>query len=211
MIFSRRDFNMVIIMIIVLVAGLTYLLADPMIRQWRETSTVLERLALDRSVAQRLLNNRPELEGRLAGLRATLPSYGKTEAVGAELLRQVRRLADENRVTTTRITPDQEKSIGDLYEQALECTWEADLDSFVRFLYAVQIAGATLDIRQMTVTPAAGNRLKGNLKMFFAYARIDAAAVEEGTADVPAAAPAPEAPAVPGVDVIVEEVTLEEK
>lgn len=171
MIFSRRDFSLVMIMIAVLVSGLTYLLAEPMISQWRQASELRERVEREKSIAERILNARPEAEAKLSELRSTLPLYGTTEAVGAELLRRVRQLADENKVVTTRITPDQEQNIGDLYEQAIECSWEADLEPLVRFLYAVQIAGATLDIRQMTIAPHQGTRLKGNLKIFFAYTR----------------------------------------
>jgi hypothetical protein len=136
MIFSKRDYNMVMIMIAVLLIGLTYLLGDPMFRQWRETATVRDRLDENRAMVQRSLNTRGELEEKLVSLRATLPKYGMNEAVGASLLQQVRRLADENRVITTRITPDAEKNIGDLYEQSIECTWEAELEPLVRFLYA---------------------------------------------------------------------------
>lgn len=171
MIFSRRDFSLVMIMIAVLVLGLTYLLAEPMVSQWRQSSTARARLERERSLAERVLASGPEWRAKLTDLRATLPSYGMDEAVGAELLRKVRQIADENRVVTTRITPDQEQNIGDLYEQAIECSWEADLEPLVKFLYAVQIAGATLDIRQMTIAPHQGTMLKGNMKVFFAYTR----------------------------------------
>jgi type II secretory pathway component PulM len=173
-IFSRRDFNMVMIMVAVLLLGMTYLLADPMIKRWREAAAVRSSLERDQAMAERFLKTRGELEGKLVSLRATLPTYATNEVVGAALLQQVRRLADENRVVTTRITPDEEKNIGDLYEQSIEAAWEAELEPLVRFLYAVQVAGATLDIRQMTVAPSQDSRLKGNLKIFFAYKRGDA-------------------------------------
>lgn len=188
MIFSKRDFNMVMIMIAVLLLGLTYLLGDPMIRQWRETASVRHQLDENRAMVERSLRTRGELEEKLVSLRATLPRYGTNEAVGASLLQQVRRLADENRVVTTRITPDAEKNIGDLYEQSIECTWEAELEPLVRFLYAVQVAGATLDIRQMTVAPSQNSMLKGNMKIFFAYKRGDENAVDEA-ANTPPVAP----------------------
>ncbi|HMP89998.1 MAG TPA: hypothetical protein PJ991_07345 [Kiritimatiellia bacterium] len=176
MIFSRRDFNMVMIMLAVVLVGLTYLITEPMITQWRQVNQVRDRLEQQRAVAERMLNTRPEWQEKLDVLRGTLPGYGANEAVVAELLRQVRRLADESRVVTTRITPDSEKSIGDLHELAVELAWEADLEALVRFLYAVQVAGATLDIRQMTIAPFQGDRLKGNIKIFFAFKRGEAGA-----------------------------------
>jgi hypothetical protein len=140
---------------------------------------VRERLERDRAVAQRILNTRVDLEDRITALRSTLPVYAENEQVGAELLQRVRRLADENGVITTRITPDAERNIGDIYEQSIELTWEAELEPLVRFLYAVQVAGATLDIRLMTIAPSQGDRLKGNLKIFFAYQRRAPGAPQE--------------------------------
>lgn len=175
MIQNKRDFVMVMIMLAVVLLGFTYLLAEPMITQWREAAGARARLERDRGIAERLLASRGDWEMRLSGARSTLPRYSMTQAVGADLLRQVRRLADENRVVTTRISPGAEENIGDLYEQSIEVTWEAELEALVRFLYAVQVAGATLDIRQMTMTPAQDEKLKGNLRIFFAYQRSEAA------------------------------------
>lgn len=195
MIYSRREFVMVIIIIAVLIGGLTFLIVQPMVGQWQQASAARRQLERDRAIAQRLIDTRAEWEGKLGGLRSSLPLYRKDEAVGADLLRQVRRLADENGVVTTRITPEEEKNIGDLYEQAIECTWEAELEPLVKFMFAVQIAGATLDIRQMTVTPSQETRLKGNMKIFFAYKRGEPVADEP----VPAVeAPVAEAPAAEG-------------
>ncbi len=171
MIFTRRDFSMVMIMIAVLLLGLTYLLGDPMIRRWREASSARATLERDRGMAARVLKNRPEYEEKLVNLRATLPTYGINEAVGATLLLKVRQLAQENGFNTKNIVPEAEKQIGNLYELPVDVSWEAELEPLVRFLYAVQIAGATLDIRTMSISPAQDNVLKGNLKIFFAYKR----------------------------------------
>ena len=88
MIFSRRDYNMVIIMIVVLIGGLTYLLAEPMISQWRQAQIAWERLDQNRAVAERVLQSRADAEQSLGTLRSTLPSYRKDEAVGADVLAQ---------------------------------------------------------------------------------------------------------------------------
>jgi len=171
MIFSRRDFTLVMIMLGVLLAGFSYLLGAPLVRDWIASTSLRERFSRELENGNRMLGARPEWEQRISTLRATLPTYRADERVEGELLKQVRRLADENRVVTTRITPDQEVKIGDLFEQAIEVTWEASLEPLVRFLYAVQVAGATLDIRQITVTPSQGDLLKGNFKIYFAYQR----------------------------------------
>lgn len=172
MIFTQRDFSMVMMSLAVLLTGMAYLVGAPLIEGWRQSVTLRDRINKDRGLAERIISSRGEWQIKLDESRGNLPTYGKTEAVGAELLRRVRKLAEENNVKTSRMTPDLETNIGDLYEQAIEVTWEASLEPLVRFLYAVQVAGATLDIRQMTMTPSQGDQLKGNLKIFFAYQRV---------------------------------------
>lgn len=176
MILTRRDFSMIMAMLAIVLLGFTYLIGAPLIEGWRQSVALRERMSRDRDLAERMIASRGEWAAKLDASRGNLPSYGINEAVGADLLRRVRKLADENGVRTSRMTPDAETNIGDLYEQAIEVAWEASLEPLVRFLYAVQVAGATLDIRQMTMTPSQGDQLKGNLKIYFAYQRASEAA-----------------------------------
>ncbi|MCB1069207.1 MAG: hypothetical protein H7A43_00560 [Verrucomicrobia bacterium] len=178
MIYTRRDLNMVIAILLVLVGGLSYLIVTPQLESWREANRIQERLDREQDTARRLLDRRPEWEEALAGLRGQLPSFGIDQAVTAELLKQIKRLADENQLVLARIEPGEEDVVGDLHEVQINCAWEGELEPLVRFLYAVQLQGATLDIRQLTISPGReGMQLKGNFKVYYAFTRQ--AAVEE--------------------------------
>ncbi len=75
----------------------------------------------------------------------------------------------------TRTNSEKEENIGDLYEAAIECNWEGGLEPLVRLLYAIQVQGATVDMRQLTITPGkAKNQLKGSFKVYFAFTRSEA-------------------------------------
>lgn len=147
------------------------------------TQRVEVRKAVDaQKLARRLIEQRPEWETRYTELRSRIPQYGPTDPVTAEMLRTVKRLADEHQVSISRIEPDKEKVTGDLSEVAIDCSWEADLEPLVRFLYAVQSHPAILDVRQLSVAPGQGaaGRLKGSFTVFFAFSRRAAAAAPGG-------------------------------
>ncbi|HMP77739.1 MAG TPA: type II secretion system protein GspM [Kiritimatiellia bacterium] len=167
---------------VVLIGGAWYFGA-PAMDAWTAARGDVRKTRDDQRLAERLIQQRPEWEARYAELRARIPQYGANDPVTADMLRTVKRLADEHGVSITRIEPDKEKVTGDLSEVAIDCAWDGELDALVRFLYAVQSHPAILDVRQLTVAPAQGaaGRLRGNFTVFFAFSR-GVAARPAGTA-----------------------------
>lgn len=157
---------------VVLIGGAWYF-GSPAVESWSEARASVRKVQDEEKFAQRLIDQRPEWEAQYAELRQRIPQYGAADPVTADMLRTVKRLADENRVAISRIEPNKEKVTGDLSEVAIDCTWESELEPLVRFLYAVQSHPAILDVRQLTVSPAQGaaGRLKGNFVVFFAFSR----------------------------------------
>lgn len=200
---SRREMVMAVVTLLIVVVGGTLLLGRPLWTKWKNAAVQRQRLADENRLSARLIRQREEVSTKLDTIRSRLPRFKPGQPVTAELLKTVKRLADENQVAITRIEPDQEKQVGDLSEVAIDCQWDATLEGMVKFLYAVQVQGAILDIRQITVAPAqsAAGRLKGNFTVFCAFSRTeedpppaatpsDAAAPAPGSAAEAAAAPA---------------------
>lgn len=222
---TRREMILVGATTTVVVGLVSWVIAAPQIAKIRTAHAAVAKLQNERTVLEKLINQRGAMERQIAELRAQLPRFRQDEQVSAQILLQVRRIAEENQLTVSRLEPSAEVPIGDLSEVAIECTWDGTLDSVTRFLYAVQAQGAMLDVRQLSVQPAQNTtqagRLRGNFKMFYAFMRekagpkpatnappaAAAAAVQTtlpvvrvtnsapGTATNAAAAPAPSAPA----------------
>ena len=173
---SRRELIMAFSTGAVVLLGLSYLLGAPAIERWRGAAEKRRKLGDEGKIAQRLIAQRGEWEGRYEQQRTGIPVHGPNDPVSALLLKRIEQLATENGLTLSRVQPDKEKSIGDLSELAIDCAWEGTLEPLVRFLYAVQKQGAILDIRQLTISPGQGapDRLKGNFTLFFAFRRIEA-------------------------------------
>jgi Tfp pilus assembly protein PilO len=169
---SMREILLAWITTVILVLGGTYWFGQSKVQDWK--ATIRERAALvdRRKIAERLLGNQTAINQRLALIRKQLPQHPADKDVTAELLRTLEKMAQENNLILLRREPEKEKNVGDLYEVAILCTWEGDLDAVVHFLYALQSQGAILDIHQMTISPGQSpGRLKGTFTMDCAYTR----------------------------------------
>jgi len=164
--------------------GLTYWLGLPKVEEWKETNKTLDRFQSRIVVAERTLTQKEQWEERLNTIRQRLPQHPVGKDVTAELLKTLERTAQDNGLILLRREPDKEKNVGDLYEVAINCTWEANLEPLVRFLYAIHTQGVILDIRQLSVTPVPGQsgRLKGGFTVDCAYTRTTSPEAAEGSA-----------------------------
>lgn len=207
---SRRETVMAVVTLLIVVLGGSVFLGRPLWTKWKNAAGERQRLANENRLNERLIKQRGEVADRLGAIRGRLPRFRPDQPVTAELLKTVKKLADESQVAITRMEPDQEKQVGDLSEVAIDCQWDATLEGIVRFLYAIQVQGAILDIRQITVAPAqsAAGRLKGTFTVFCAFSRTEeeaapaevAAPAEPAAAAAAAAAEAPVAVPAPAVN-----------
>ena len=172
---------------VIVVLGATYWRGQPALQEWREFSKQAEGLEQRKRMATRLLKEQPEVEARLVELRKKLTQYPAQRDVTAEMLRTLERVARDHNLVLIRRNPEEEKSAGELYEIAIQCQWEGDLEALVRFLYALHTQDVILDIRKLKVNPGPGQpgRLKGTFTLDCAYSRESVA-------------PGPAQPAPPG-------------
>lgn len=173
---STRELSLGWITMVTVILGATYYFGQPMAQEWKNSLRARDALVQREKDATRLLKGRGAIDDRLAELRQQLPKYPQGQDVTAEQMRTLDRTAQQNNLVLLRREPEKEKSLGDLYELSINCTWEGDLEAVVRFLYALQAQGAILDIRQLTMSPGQGGpgRLKGNFTVVCAYARAAA-------------------------------------
>ena len=186
MIVHRKQTILVLAVLVVLLVAMSFFMGSALMDDWKKTVKAREKLGQQNEIAGGLIQKQADWQERLDALRGRLPRFAPGQPVTAELLKTIKKTADEHQISISRMEPDEEKQVGDLSEVAIECNWDGELDSIVRFLYAVQVQGAILDIRQLTISPAQGvaNRLKGSFTVYCAFSR------EEPVEEAPAAATA---------------------
>lgn len=185
---STRELTLAWLTVVTVVLGGTYLVGRRMAVEWKDSMKARQSLARQKRAAEVLLRERDGVNGKLQALRSQLPQYPAGQDVTAELMKTLERTAQENGMVLTRRDPEKEKSVGDLYEVAINCQWEGELDAVVRFLYALQVQGAILDVRQLTMRPTQGGqrRLTGTFTVDCAFTRATAGLDSVQTQPVPA-------------------------
>jgi hypothetical protein len=173
---STREMGLAWMTTVVLVLAGTYWFGLPRVTMWKDAVKAREALGWKMKEVEHLLGDQTNVNQRLEALRKELPQHPQGKDVTAELLMTLEHTAQEHGLILLRREPEKEKSVDDLYEVAINCSWEGSLDALVHFLYALQIQGAILDTRQLTVTPGQGgpDRLKGNFTVDCAYTRAPA-------------------------------------
>lgn len=177
------------------VAGFTILVAAtfwiclPKIKVWKELSAKREAVSRRIEMAEHLVAQRAEWEKRLREVALKLTKYPEDQDVTADYLKIIETIVKENNVTLSKRQPQKEKKHNELYELAIDCTWESDLGSLIHFFYALEQQKVTMDIDDLNVSLVAGGkgRLKGNFALICLYTR-------QGGAVSPVAAPAKKPP-----------------
>ena len=136
-------------------------------------SAARAKYAGEKHEAEELIKRKDEWQKNLDELRSKLPKYAADQPVSAELLKTITKTAESHNLHLTRTEPEEEKQAGDVSELAITCTWDGELEALIHFLYDVQMQGAVLDIREITMAPgqASAGQLKGNFKVFCAFTR----------------------------------------
>lgn len=170
---SQRETVLGLIALTAVLFGLTYWLAGSRIAEQRRLGEEKQRLLRQIELHKRILDEKDRWISRLEELQSQLPVYGEKTSVTAELLKEIKRTADQYGLDLVRTQPYREEQVGSLYELGVSCSWEGELDALVRFLFDLHSQGIRFDVRQLNAQPDARGegRLKGSMIIECAYRR----------------------------------------
>ena len=168
---SKRETLLGLIALTAILFGLTYWLAGSRIAEQRRMKDDKVRLLHQIELHKRILAEQNGWLSRLEELRGQLPVYDDKTAITAELLKLIKRTADEHGLDLVRTQPYREEQNGSLYELGVSCNWEGKLESLTHFLYALQKQGIRFDVLQLNAQPDAQRDriLKGSMTVDCAY------------------------------------------
>lgn len=173
---SRREMIIGVATLFTVLFGVTYGLGGSKIEEQRKMAEDKTRLLRQIKLHQRILEEKESWRGRLEELQAQLPVYDQRVSVNGEILKSIKRVADQHKLDLTKSRTDPEKAIGNLFELSVVCEWEGELDALVHFLYAVNEQGLRFDIRELTIRPDAKRAgiIRGSIIIDCAYRRSTA-------------------------------------
>lgn len=168
---SKRETLLGLIALAAILFGLTYWLAGSRIAEQRRMKDDKARLLHQIELHKRILAEQNGWLSRLEYLRGQLPVYDDKTAITAELLKLIKRTADEHGLDLVRTQPYREEQNGSLYELGVSCNWEGKLESLTHFLYDLQKQGIRFDVLQLNAQPDAQRDriLKGSMTVDCAY------------------------------------------
>jgi len=171
---SSRELLLAWVTAAVVLIGMTFWMGRAKVEGWGRAQEEARQQRRQFRRLEKIVNARGEWERQLDEIQETLSRHPMGKDVTAELLKTLEQTATRHGLTLKKREPQPERSVGDLYEVSIICTWESDLNGLVRFLYEIHTKGVILDIRQLSVAPIQGEsgRLKGGFTVDCAYTRF---------------------------------------
>ena len=168
---SQRETLLGLITLTIILFGVTYWLGGSRIVEQRRIKDDKVRLLHQIELHKRIIAEKDAWFSKLEELQSQLPVYDDKTAITAELLKLIKRTADEYGLDLVRTQPYREQQVGTLYELGVSCSWEGKLEALTRFLFELQKQGIRFDVLQLNAQPDAQRDriLKGSMTIDCAY------------------------------------------
>ena len=176
---SPREMILAWITGVVALVGLTFFLADPKIKEWKVVSDKKADLQREVEKHKSLIAQAPKWDAKLRDLKKRLPTHPPGKDVTTDLQILIERLAKANNVNLVSRDAEKETQKGTMFEVAVNCKWEAKLESLTHFLFDLQKEDVILDISQLTISPNEKRVLWGGFIVYCSYSRAAPAGGEK--------------------------------
>ncbi|VGO15275.1 hypothetical protein PDESU_03857 [Pontiella desulfatans] len=171
---SQREMILGVATLAAGLAWLTWYIVSNKMDEYKAKATEIEKLERQISFNQKAIKMQEDWLGELNELQKGLRVFDtKQKSVAPELMKTIKQISDKHGMDITRNQPRSEKPIGDLFELAINCTWQSDLEAMVDFLAELQQQGVRYDVRTLNVKPVGNNtgKLGGNMLIHCAYTK----------------------------------------
>ena len=173
---SRHDQVLLAVTAGVLLFGAVGAVARARIEKIAEKRRAIARLEERVSLQKELIGARAEWEARYEKVRDRMPVFSGTEQVGPYWGKIMDDAAHEHDLHIQQRNFKEETVVAGVCELPIEVRqWEGTLESFVRFVHALESAGAMLEMRELRImqVPNKQGWLKGSFTLSCAYMRAD--------------------------------------
>lgn len=190
---SAREIRLAMFTLFAVIVGMTWFLGEDKLNEYGELVDRADDADLMISKLESRVARRDGYLRRIETIKLVLPEFPIGRDVKSQMLQQLNGWAGRHRMGISSVNPDKEKEIGDLglYRLSVNVAWSGNLEQLTRFLFDMQMQGAVIDVRQLTVKADNKGDLSGNMRVDFAYNRVDPSTIPPAPAPAPTPAPAP--------------------
>ena len=154
---TKRERSLLVISVTAIVLGLNYLLIVPMIRNWRETGTKLSRQRREVAGMKGVIAQKPQWQKEYDELKQSLGQRSERFDHVSDVMAKINQVAGSSGVVISVRRPMLEEDKGLYRVLPVQCTIEANTDSLVKFLFALQTGAGFVSVEQLRVSPRPEN------------------------------------------------------
>lgn len=153
---NKRERNLLIATISIVVLGVNYFLISWIAGPWQERSKTLTAKRRELAAMKSTIARQPEWQSQFDSLRSNLNQSSQFESI-SDVLKKIDELT-----ATTEIQMQSKRSLKpgdhDVYrEWPVSCNFDAKIESLVKFLYGLQTGSGFITVEQMTVAAKPDN------------------------------------------------------
>jgi Tfp pilus assembly protein PilO len=154
---NKREQILLGVTITLVVLGLSYVLASPLLGQWNTLGLKLQGKQFEYRTKKELIALRPQWEKEYAQLRATLGQSEIRYAQTSDVLKKIEEVGGVAGIQINARRPMPIVDKGVYRELPVSCSFEAGTDSLVKFLHALQFGSGFVSVESLQIYPRADN------------------------------------------------------
>jgi len=171
---SQREMVLGVATLAAVMVGITWLMVTRKMPEYKDMAIEIRQLRQQIQFNKNAITKQEDWIGELNELQKDLRVLdSKIKSPAPELMNTIRTIANKHQVEIIKNSPRDEKPIGDLFELAINCTWQGNLEALVDFLTELQQQGVRYDVRTLNIRPLGKNtgKLSGNMLIHCAYTK----------------------------------------
>jgi Tfp pilus assembly protein PilO len=152
-----RERNLLVGTIILVLAGLTYLLAAPLWRRWQSLDSQLLAQKKELEGMKAHVSRAPQWQQEYNKLRETLGQGEQVFSQTSDVLRKIEEVGASAGILISSRRPMLPVDKGVYRELPVQCSFEATTEALVKFLYGLQTSSGFVNVEQLQIYPRPDN------------------------------------------------------
>jgi Tfp pilus assembly protein PilO len=154
---TKRERQLLVITITAIVLGLNYFIIVPLVRNWGETSSKLSRQRRELAGMKGIVAQKPQWQKEYDELKQSLGQRSERFDHVSDVMSKINQVAGSSGVIISVRRPMPEEDKGLYRVLPVQCSIEANTESLVKFLFALQTGAGFVSVEQLRVTPRPEN------------------------------------------------------
>lgn len=171
---THREMSLGLLTLGAILIGLTWWIVNSNLPAYRNKAVEIEKLRQQIAFHKNAIKMQENWIGELNELQKDLRVFdSQLRSVAPELRKTIQTISTKYGLEIIKVSPREEHPTGDLFELAINCTWNGKLESMVDFLAELQQQGVRYDVRTLTVKPLGKNtgKLSGSMLIYCSYTK----------------------------------------